>query len=68
MDRTLVEMERKEITVITFDAMLIENICKDKYQRQAKPEKKARRVNCHDTDSLCEWTGASIRKQGWLGY
>ena len=68
MDRTLVEMERKEITVITFDAMLIENICKDKNRRQAKPEKKARRVNCHDTDSLCEWTGASIRKQGWLGY
>ena len=68
MDRTLVEMERKEITVITFDAMLIENICKDKYRRQAKPEKKARRVNCHNTDSLCEWTEASIRKQGWLGY
>ena len=54
MDRTLEEMERKEITVITFDAMLNENICKDKYRRQAKPEKKARRVNSHDTDSLCE--------------
>ena len=59
MAHTLEEMERKEITVITFDAM-------DKYRRQAKPEKKARRVNCYDTDSLCEWTEASIRKQGWL--
>ena len=68
MARTLEEMGGEEITVLPFDAMLMLRIFASIDRQEAKPEKKAGRVNCHDTDSLCEWTEASIRKQGWLGY